>query len=105
MVWLKCLVHKMLQMFLVSKPYCAAFRAIIIQPGVPLQIHWPAPVSAAWGDGQRDTGRQQMRGEVGADQRSGQGKSLVVLWLRPSALIARGLGLIPGWGIKIPQAS
>ena len=33
------------------------------------------------------------------------GNSLVVQWLGLSALTAMGLGLIPGQGTKIPQAS
>ena len=32
------------------------------------------------------------------------GTSLVVQWLGLCALIAKGLGLIPGWGAKVPQA-
>ena len=32
------------------------------------------------------------------------GNSLVVQWLGLGALTARGLGWIPGWGIKILQA-
>ena len=34
-----------------------------------------------------------------------QGNSLVVQWLGLSALTARGPGLIPGWGTKIPQVA
>ena len=30
--------------------------------------------------------------------------SLVVQWLRLHASSARGMGLIPGWGTKIPHA-
>ena len=34
-----------------------------------------------------------------------EGNSLMVVqWLGCSALTAQGPGLIPGWGIKIPQA-
>ena len=33
------------------------------------------------------------------------GNSLTAQWLWLRALTARGLGLIPGWGTKIPQAS
>ena len=33
-----------------------------------------------------------------------EGNSLVVQWLGCSVLTAQGPGLIPGWGIKIPQA-
>ena len=32
------------------------------------------------------------------------GTSLVVQWLGLCAFIAEGLGSIPGWGTKIPQA-
>ena len=32
------------------------------------------------------------------------GTSLAVQWLRLWASIARGVGFIPGWGNKIPQA-
>ena len=32
------------------------------------------------------------------------GNSLEVWWLRHQAFTARGPGLIPGWGTKIPQA-
>ena len=31
------------------------------------------------------------------------GTSLVIQWLRPRASHARGTGLIPGWGTKIPH--
>ena len=33
------------------------------------------------------------------------GKSLVVQWLRLHVVTAKGRGSIPGWGIKIPQAT
>ena len=33
------------------------------------------------------------------------GTSLVVQWLRLCASIAGGMGLIPGWGNKIPHAA
>ena len=35
----------------------------------------------------------------------GPGNSLEVQWLRFQAFTADSLGLIPGWGTKIPQAS
>ena len=34
----------------------------------------------------------------------GVGTSLVVQWLRPQTSTAGGMGLIPGWGTKIPHA-
>ena len=34
-----------------------------------------------------------------------RGNSLAVLWLRLSAFTAKGVGLIPSWGTKIPQAA
>ena len=37
--------------------------------------------------------------------RSPWGNSLVVKWLGLQASIARGMGSIPGWGTKIPQAT
>ena len=33
------------------------------------------------------------------------GNSLVVQWLGLHAFTAEGVGLIPGWGTKIPQAA
>ena len=37
--------------------------------------------------------------------KNSQGSSLVVQWLELCAFTAKGLGAIPGWGTKIPQAA
>ena len=37
--------------------------------------------------------------------KSSKGTVLVVQWLRLCTSIARGVGLIPGWGTKVPHAA
>ena len=40
-----------------------------------------------------------------ANREDNSGTSLVVQWLRLQVPEAEGMGLIPGWGTKIPQAA
>ena len=49
-----------------------------------------------------DSGEPQMPGGLQSEYLE---TSLAVQWLRFGAFIARGLGSVPGQGIKIPQAS